>query len=166
MFVLPTESRKLFKDPFGTLHQDIGTVLPELAGHTVYSVGDVVTHSLQQNGITPAIAVVDGQTMRTPCTKMPHLSGTCIRVKNPPGTITDELVDALTYAVDHTPVTIIVDGEEDLAVIPLVIAAPLASVVLYGQPNEGVVLRVIDDRAKAAACNLLGQFARTDARPT
>ena len=74
-----------------------------------------------------------------------------------------QLVDALTYAVDHTPVTIIVDGEEDLAVIPLVIAAPLASVVLYGQPNEGVVLRVIDDRAKAAARNLLGQFARTDA---
>jgi|SRR5208337_3776966 len=163
MLVLPTESRKLFKDPFGTLHQDMGTVLPELAGHTIYSVGDVVTHSLQQNGITPAVAVIDGQTMRTPCTKMPNLSGTCIRVKNPPGTITDELVEALTYAVGHTPVTIIVDGEEDLAVIPLVIAAPLASVVLYGQPNEGVVLRVIDDRAKAAAHILLGQFARTDA---
>jgi hypothetical protein len=123
----------------------------------------VVTHSLQQNGITPAIAVVDGQTMRSPCTKMPDLSGTCIHVKNPPGTITDELVDALTYAVDHPPITVMVEGEEDLAVIPLVIAAPLASVVLYGQPNEGVVLRVIDARAKAAAHELLGQFARTGA---
>ena len=163
MFVLPDESRQLFKDPFGTLHRDIGTVLPELAGRTVYSVGDVVTHSLQQNGITPAIAVVDGQTMRSPCTKMPEIAGACIRVKNPPGTITDDLIIALTHAVDHTPVTILVEGEEDLAVIPLVIAAPLSSVVIYGQPNEGVVLRVIDESAKAAARRLLSQFTRAGA---
>ncbi len=81
-------------------------------------------------------------------------------MKNPPGTITDELVEALTYAVDNPPVTIMVDGEEDLAVIPLVIAAPLASVVLYGQPHEGVVLRMIDDDAKIAAKDLLGQFTK------
>ena len=91
---------------------------------------------------------------------MPELSGECIRVKNPPGTITDDLVKALTYAVDHPPVTIMVDGEEDLAVIPLVIAAPPSSVVLYGQPREGIVLRTIDDGAKAAAKELLMQFAR------
>jgi len=160
MLVLPRESRKLFKDPFGTLHRDMNTVLPELAGHIVYTVGDVVTHNLQKNGITPAIAVVDGQTMRSPCSRMPELSGECIRVKNPPGTITDDLVKALTYAVDHPPVTIMVDGEEDLAVIPLVIAAPPSSVVLYGQPHEGIVLRTIDDGAKAAAKELLMQFAR------
>jgi hypothetical protein len=65
--------------------------------------------------------------------------------------------------VDHTPVTILVDGEEDLAVIPLVIAAPLSSVVIYGQPNEGIVLRVIDEYAKTAARRLLSQFTRTGA---
>ena len=163
MFVLPEESRQLFKDPFGTLHRDIQSVLPALAGRIVYSVGDVVTHTLQQKGFTPAIAVVDGQTMRSPCTRMPELSGSCIRVKNPPGTITDELINALSYAVDHTPVTILVEGEEDLAVIPLVIAAPPESVVLYGQPGEGVVLRVIDEQAKTTARSLLGQFTRTSA---
>ena len=162
MFILPKESRKLFKDPFGTLHRTIDTVLPEISGHTVYSVGDVVTHSLQKKGITPAIAVVDGQTMRTPCVKMPDISGKCIHVKNAPGTITDELVNALTFAVENSPVTIMVDGEEDLAVIPLVIVAPLSSVVLYGQPHEGIVLRTIDDAAKAAAKELLGQFIIID----
>jgi hypothetical protein len=163
MLVLPKESRKLFKEPFGILHRDISTVLPELAGRMVYSVGDVVTHNLQKNGITPAIAVVDGQTMRSPCSRMPELSGECIYVENLPGTITDDLVKALTYAVDHTPVTIIVNGEEDLAVIPLVIAAPGESVVLYGQPHKGIVLRTIDARAKAAAKDLLGQFVRVGA---
>ena len=163
MLVLPKESRKLFKEPFGILHRDISTVLPELTGRMVYSVGDVVTHNLQKNGITPAIAVVDGQTMRSPCSRMPELFGECIRVENPPGTITDDLVKALTYAVDHTPVTIIVNGEEDLAVIPLVIAAPGESVVLYGQPHKGIVLRTIDARSKAAAKDLLGQFVRVGA---
>jgi uncharacterized protein (UPF0218 family) len=163
MLVLPKESRKLFKEPFGVLHRDMGTVLPELVGCTVYSVGDVVTHNLQKNGITPAIAVVDGQTMRSPCSRMPELSGECIRVENPPGTITDDLVKAISYAVDHPPVTIMVNGEEDLAVIPLVIAAPDGSVVLYGQPHKGVVLRTIDAGAKTAANELLRQFVRAGA---
>jgi uncharacterized protein (UPF0218 family) len=163
MLMLPKESRRLFKDPFGILHRDFSTVLPELAGHAVYSVGDVVTHNLQKNGITPSIAVVDGQTMRSPCSRMPELSGECIHVENPAGTITDDLVKALTYAIDHTPVTIMVNGEEDLAVIPLVIAAPEGGVVLYGQPHKGVVLRTIDAEAKAAAKELLRQFVRVGA---
>ncbi|MGB8309766.1 MAG: GTP-dependent dephospho-CoA kinase family protein [Methanoregula sp.] len=158
MFTLPKESRKLFKEPFGILHRNIDTILPEISGLAVYSVGDVVTHTLQKKGITPSVAVVDGQTMRSPCVRMPEISGKCIHVKNPPGTITDELVNALTFAVENPPVTIMVEGEEDLAVIPLVIVAPLSSVVLYGQPHEGIVIRKIDETAKTAAKELLGQF--------
>ncbi|HNX16716.1 MAG TPA: GTP-dependent dephospho-CoA kinase family protein [Methanoregula sp.] len=164
MLVLPKESRKLLKNPFGTLHPDISAVLPELAGRMVYSVGDVVTHNLKKNGVTPAIAVVDGQTMRLPCSRMPEFTGECIHVENPAGTITEGLENALIHAIDHTPITIIVNGEEDLAVIPLVIAAPEGSVVLYGQPNEGVVLRTIDASAKAAAKELLTHFVRVSAQ--
>jgi GTP-dependent dephospho-CoA kinase len=160
MFVLPDESRKLFKNPFGTLFPEIDDVLPHLTGRTVYSVGDVVTHNLHKNGIVPSIAVIDGQTMRSPCDRLPEMNGTCIRVKNPPGTITDELVRALDDALAHPPATILVDGEEDLAVIPLVIAAPDSSVLLYGQPHEGVVLRTVDASAKTAARRLLAQFTR------
>jgi GTP-dependent dephospho-CoA kinase len=158
MLVLPEESRRLFKDPFGTLYPGIDAVLPHLAGRTVYSVGDVVTYNLQKNGIVPAIAVIDGQTMRSPCDRLPEVKGTCIRVKNPPGTITDELVRALADALSRAPATILVEGEEDLAVIPLVIAAPESSVVIYGQPHEGVVLRTIDTAAKETARTFLEQF--------
>ena len=35
---------------------------------------------------------------------------------------------------------IVVDGEEDLATLPAILYAPLGSVVIYGQPNEGSVL--------------------------
>jgi GTP-dependent dephospho-CoA kinase len=158
MFTLPEEHRRFFKEPFGTLHRDIKDILPLLSGERVYAVGDVVTHNLRKNGIVPAVAIVDGFTMRTPCKRMPDLTGNCIRVKNPPGTITDDLILALDHAVTHPPVTIVVDGEEDLAVIPMVIAAPLGSIVLYGQPNEGVVLRTITPDAQDTARNYFNRF--------
>ena len=161
MLVLPKESRKLFKDPFGILHRDFSTVLPELAGRAVYSVGDVVTHNLQKNGIIPDVAVVDGYTMRSPCSRMPNVTGACISVKNPAGTLTNELIAALDQAVAHPPTTIVVDGEEDLAVIPMVIAAPIGAVVPYGQPQEGVVFRTVTPEAKETAQHFLKHFIHT-----
>ncbi|PKL69441.1 MAG: DUF359 domain-containing protein [Methanomicrobiales archaeon HGW-Methanomicrobiales-1] len=163
MLTLPEEHRKLFKEPFGELHQNIKEIIPLISNATVYAVGDVVTHNLQRNGITPAIAVIDGQTMRSPCSRMPSLQGECINVKNPAGTITDELIQALTYAVNHPPVTINVDGEEDLAVIPLILAAPLGAIVLYGQPHKGVVMRTVNREAQETAQQFLDHFIRSDA---
>jgi uncharacterized protein (UPF0218 family) len=93
---------------------------------------------------------------------MPVVQGECIRVRNPAGTLTDELISALDHAIGHPPVTVIVDGEEDLAVIPLVIAAPEGAVVLYGQPHRGIVLRVVNHEAKKTARHFLTHFIRTD----
>jgi uncharacterized protein (UPF0218 family) len=93
---------------------------------------------------------------------MPAFHGESIRVKNPAGTITGDLIRALEHAIRHPPVTVIVDGEEDLAVIPLVIAAPNGSVVLYGQPNQGVVLRIVNPQARETARHFLKHFIHTD----
>ena len=162
MLILPKEHRKLFQEPFGELHQNIDEILPLITDRIVYAVGDVVTHNLQKRGIIPAIAVIDGYTMRLPCARMPVYGGECIRVKNPAGTLTDDLIHALDHAVMHPPVTVLVDGEEDLAVIPLVMAAPVGAIVLYGQPHQGVVLRTVSPEAKETARNLLNHFIRSD----
>jgi len=158
MLILPEEHRKLFKEPFGELFSSISDLLPRLTGKVVYAVGDVVTHNLHARGITPAIAVIDGYSMRARCDRLPAVKGECIRVKNPAGTLTEDLIDALEYAVIHPPATIVVEGEEDLAVIPLVIAAPEGSIVLYGQPGKGVVFRTIDAGAKEIARTFLTRF--------
>ncbi len=50
-----------------------------------------------------------------------------------------------------------VDGEEDLAVLPCVLTAPPESVVLYGQPGEGVVLCEVD-RFKDIAKEFMDKF--------
>ncbi|WML67136.1 MAG: GTP-dependent dephospho-CoA kinase [Methanoregula sp. SKADARSKE-2] len=162
MLILPEEHRKLFQEPFGELHRTIEDIIPRFGKNPLYAVGDVVTHNLHKNHILPEVAVVDGFTMRSPCSRIPAVRGECIRIKNPAGTITGELESALEYAVTHPPVTIFVDGEEDLAVIPLVIAAPMGAIVLYGQPDEGVVFRIIDPEAKATARRFLDHFIRSD----
>ena len=162
MLTLPEEHRKLFKEPFGDLHPSIEEIIPLIEDKTVYAVGDVVTHNLQRNGINPAIAVVDGYTMRSPCSRIPAVTGECIHIKNPAGTVTDELIRALDYAVTHPPVTIVVDGEEDLAVIPLVLTAPEGAIILYGQPHKGVVLRTVNHDAQETARHLLSYFIQSE----
>lgn len=155
---LPDQHRGQFKDPFGSLHRTMDEVIPLLKGRLVCSVGDVVTTSLLNRGITPDIAIIDGQTMRSPCPKTPLLPAPRYRVPNPPGTITGDLLDAISKAVGSPPALIFVDGEEDLAVIPLVIELPDGAAVLYGQPDEGVVLRIVDDEARTKARRLFSIF--------
>lgn len=162
MLLLPKEQRKFFKVPFGILYPDIVDVIPFLKGKQVYTVGDVVTHRLLQHGIMPNIAIIDGHTMRSPCLRTPVQYDLCIRVKNPPGSLSDELMDGLTEALKHPQAMIYVDGEEDLAVIPLVIASDEGSIILYGQPHEGVVFRVVDRAAKEKARDMLTYFIKTD----
>ena len=160
MLRLPESHRDLFKKPFGTLYQGIAELLPQLKGRAVYSVGDVVTQNLLDAGIIPDIAIIDGHTMRMPCTRSPLLQERRLTAKNPPGTITDELVDAITEVVRDPPGVIFVDGEEDLAVIPLVLVAPPGAAILYGQPGKGVVLRIVDESAKHEAESALAVFVR------
>jgi len=158
MLTLPEKNRHFFKEPFGRLFSDISEVTPHITGRTIYTVGDVVTHNLFKHGFVPTVAIVDGHTMRSPCRKNPPVTGRHIRVKNPAGSLTDELVAGIRDAIQDPPATIDVTGEEDLAVIPLVIEAPPGSVVLYGQPHRGVVLCPVDTRAKEKAVKLLSHF--------
>ncbi|HVP93932.1 MAG TPA: GTP-dependent dephospho-CoA kinase family protein [Methanoregulaceae archaeon] len=158
MLYLPDEKRKYFKAPFGTLYRDISDVLPLIRGSLLYSVGDVVTYRLIEKGIIPDIAVIDGHTMRSPCDRSPLIQARRFHVKNPAGTLSGELLEGLLEAVTHMPALVCVDGEEDLAVIPLVIMAPMGAIVLYGQPGEGVVLRTVDAGAKEKANEMFRYF--------
>ena len=158
MLRLPEHRRHLFQSPFGTLVADITSLSAELEGRRLYTVGDVVTHNVLKMGFLPDVAVVDGYTMRAPCTRTPDAFPMEYRADNPAGTITGMLVRALRDAVASPPALVIVSGEEDLAVIPLVLEAPHGGLILYGQPGKGVVVREIDDDARSEAKRLLGCF--------
>jgi uncharacterized protein (UPF0218 family) len=161
MLLLPEDKRFHFKTPFGVLYSDIHMVLQEIAGKTIYSVGDVVTFHLLQSGVIPAIAVIDGHTMREPFNLSPSGFRRSLTARNPPGTLTSELMNVLRQAVTDPEVLIIVEGEEDLAVVPLMLEAPLGAVILYGQPGEGIVLCEVTPAAKQKAREMLSYFIET-----
>ena len=52
----------------------------------------------------------------------------------------------------------IVDGEEDLLVLPVLEYAPIGSILYYGQPGKGIVEVVVTNTVKKEAKNLLSRF--------
>ena len=159
---LPEAERSSLQRPFGEVFPNIRALLPRIRGRTVYAVGDVVTYNLLRAGVVPRIAIIDGHTMRAPCTRIPDIPLRRITARNPPGTISDDLVRAIREALASPPALIFVEGEEDLAVLPLVLAAPEGAVVLYGQPGEGVVLRKVNWEAKALAAAFVNRFVHEE----
>ncbi|HVF69692.1 MAG TPA: DUF359 domain-containing protein, partial [Xanthomonadales bacterium] len=82
---------------------------------------------------------------------------------NSPGNIERRAVGMIRKALDDFSETkrkqlIIVDGEEDLLVLPVVALSPLDSVVLYGQPDRGVVMIKVTEKKKKEVKYLLSRF--------
>jgi len=156
---LPDEHRGAFQAPYGRLYPSIDAARSVLEGRTVLAVGDVVTAGLVGDGIVPAVAVVDGFTARHVPVPPVELPGArVLRVANPAATITDELETAVRDGLANPPALIVVDGEEDLAVVPLALAAPDGAALVYGQPGKGVVVSTIDPDRRALARTLLDLF--------
>jgi hypothetical protein len=140
--------RSELKEPLGPIYTDAEALLAESEPPLV-AVGDIVTYHLTQAGRTPEVALVDGRTKRSAVED--HIEDAIdgdrfdreVHVANPPGTLAAGLLTALREAIDaadEATTVIVVDGEEDLAALPAVITAPLGASVVYGQPDEGMVL--------------------------
>ena len=159
MLSLPSDLRGAFKEPFGPVYTDAPTLLAD-AGRPVIAVGDIVTYHLLEAGHRPAVAVVDGRTEREAVDAeiRDALSdpANAREVANRPGTLEEPLLRALADAIDAaSPVTIVVDGEEDLATLPAVLVAPIGATVVYGQPGEGMVTVAVTSETKAEMRSLL-----------
>lgn len=111
----------------------------------VVAVGDACAAGLILKGRRPALVIYDGKIMRAPAGKevadaIAGFEGKELKVPNPAGYISDELVGAVKRALEGKAAKIFVDGEEDLAALVVMMFAPDGALVVYGQPNEGVVL--------------------------
>jgi hypothetical protein len=122
----------------------------------IISVGDTVSKNLVKNRLFPCLAIVDNRVMRR--TTWPFLlkQEKTIRIKNPPGTITEEAVSTIREASrKNNRVKIIVEGEEDLLTLIAVLYAPENSFVVYGQPHEGVVAVKVTPTKRAEVAAIL-----------
>ena len=162
MLELPDDLRGAFKDPLGPVFTDPETLLAaDDAGTPLVAVGDVVTAHLRDAGHLPDVAVIDGKTERHAVDDSigRSLPDPDIEVTNPPATLSRALLDALVEALARDgPTTIGVDGEEDLAALPAILATPLGGCVVYGQPGEGMVLVPVTAETRTLARDLLSRM--------
>lgn len=159
---LPEGMRTELKDPLGPVYTDAERLLADASGPVV-AVGDIVTYHLLGAGHTPAVALVDGKTERERVERevLEATEGFDHRLEaaNPPATLTDELIAALREALDRTgTVVVTVTGEEDLAALAAVVAAPDGTAVVYGQPGEGMVLATVNGELRAECRRLVGRM--------
>jgi len=152
--------RSELKEPLGLLLEGepretvarLEKMLSRLRPVLFASVGDVSSRSLMEAGIQPDIVVVDNRVMRGDVEPMSLWDRTAIRTQNHPGTIGSDSWRALGEAVRlKRGVAVIVEGEEDLLVLPLIDLMPLGSLIAYGQPRAGmVVVEVTEERKRWA----------------
>lgn len=158
---LPDSLRDQFKTPLGIL-LPIGEDNKEniqkyiLKNSYIVTVGDQTTEKMINFGLTPSLQIIDGFEKRQK-RDLPKLgNATELKIDNPAAEITLESIGLIKKAFTMTsPVRITVFGEEDLLVLPVCIHAPDNSVVLYGQPNEGLVLVEITTEIRNKAQTLL-----------
>jgi uncharacterized protein (UPF0218 family) len=72
-----------------------------------------------------------------------------IVVKNPAGSITAETQAVLKNAITfNKKLAVVVEGEEDLLVLPLMTMVPTGSLIVYGQPSEGMVVVTLTEERR------------------
>ncbi|MEM2081078.1 MAG: DUF359 domain-containing protein [Candidatus Bathyarchaeia archaeon] len=157
------ELRTKLKEPFGTLirgsFNETSSKLREILDMerppVLVAVGDAVSRNLHEHGMAPQLLITDNKSMRKKI-KPRIFAAKLLHVKNPPGTITEEAIAAVRSALESGESTqIIVDGEEDLLTLIAVLYAPNGSLVVYGQPREGVVAVKVTAEKKAEAAEIL-----------
>lgn len=163
--VLPEHLRKRLGEPFGPVvsTQELPAALA--GAKRIFAVGDVVSLNLKRAGIVPHVFVCDLRTQRGGPSKeyeaeLGTWGKTSFRVRNPPGTVTDEAWHAVEQAAlaKEGPVRILVEGEEDLVGLACFAEAKRGDVVVYGLPGKGAVVARVDAKVKAFIAQVLAEM--------
>jgi len=167
---LPDDLRDQLKTPLGNLISDNDpnkeNIIKKITAESIIiTVGDRTTENMLQLGLKPQIQIIDGLEKRNQrIVPADDTINTNLSCRNPPGEITEESMQVIQKAFlvisdnrfhQEPPVRITVNGEEDLLVLPVCMYAPENSVVMYGQPNEGLVIVTITPEIRAKVQKIL-----------
>ncbi len=149
--------RGKLKSPLGLLirgtpddtMKKLGELLKREKPSKIISVGDIVSESMAKHGISPQVMIVDNKVMREAIAPIFLEADQILHLKNPPGTITEQAWSIIQEALRRVQRTkVVVDGEEDLLTLVAVLCAPENSLVVYGQPHEGIVVVKVTEQTK------------------
>lgn len=152
------------KNPLGTLYPNFEEAIDNIKdAKFLISVGDATLKNLVKYKLYPNIGIIDNLIQREDHDYDFIHTEYILKAINPPGTITEDLWETIEKAIklsdDRNNQLIVVDGEEDLAVLPCILIAPEEATILYGQPNEGLVFLNVSD-VKDKAQNFIDSFIK------
>lgn len=167
---LPLSLREQLQKPYGELLPMNPTkedILQRSNSATIVSVGDITTQVCNSLHINQKISVIDSRVQRLK--KFYNISEigftdncTIIKAQNAPGSLEPSLFNGIQEAFDllqtSQQVVINVEGEEDLAVMPIILSAPLGFAVLYGQPDQGMMRVQITEVTKKKVYDIVSSF--------
>jgi uncharacterized protein (UPF0218 family) len=158
---LPDSLRDQLKIPLGILlpigQDNKENIKKHLSDNSyIITVGDRTTEKMIDFDLIPSLQIIDGLEKRQK-REFPKLGNASeLTIDNPPAEITLQSIEIIKKAFTmNSPVRLTVNGEEDLLVLPVCIHAPENSVVLYGQPNQGLVCVQITTEIRNKAQTLL-----------
>ena len=143
------------KKPLGKLYPNFEDAIDGIKSSSfLISVGDATFNNLTKYELYPNIGIIDNLIQRKNHAHEKIYAEHILKVNNPAGCITDDLWETIDEALELSDngkcYVIEVEGEEDLAVLPCILMSHPDTTILYGQPNEGlVVLRAGDLKDKA-----------------
>ncbi len=167
ILTLPISLRETLRLPFGTVLQTLKNNKEFKDATCVITIGDIVTKTAIESIGQPAISIIDFKTQRNVIQNDSILNGlkkSALEISNRPGSINTEIVllfqNALrVYFENRSNTVIVVEGEEDLLALPIMLLAPLGSIVLYGLQGKGAVKIVITEEKKREVQVLLEKFS-------
>jgi len=149
------------KIPLGILLPESQTDKTNIQKHLsensyVITVGDRTTEKMIEFGLIPSLQIIDSKEKREKREPPKLANATELTVDNPAAEITPQSIDIIKQGFTmQPPVRISVNGEEDLLVIPVCVYAPENAIVLYGQPNEGLVIVKVNPEIRNKTQKLL-----------
>ena len=158
---LPDSLRDQLKIPLGILlpiDQDNKTNIQKYLSDDCYiiTVGDRTTEKMIDFDLIPSLQIIDGLEKRIKRDILKLGSAFELKIDNPAAEITLESIEIIKKAFSlNPPIRLTVNGEEDLLVLPACVHAPENSVILYVQPNKGLVLVQITPEIRNKAQALL-----------
>ena len=143
------------KKPLGKLYPNFEDAIDRIkSSKFLISVGDATFSNLIEHKLYPNLAIIDNLVQRKNYNHNVIHTENILKTNNPAGYITDNLWETIGEALrlcgNGECYVIEVVGEEDLAVLPCILMASEDTTILYGQPNEGLVILNVSDTIEKA----------------
>ncbi|MEM0363461.1 MAG: DUF359 domain-containing protein [Sulfolobaceae archaeon] len=150
--------RKELARPYGILFVNNKLFLNFLSNKfnsRIITIGDYVTNFLESNRIFPFLEIVDGKTKRSVSLLLSRKMKE-YKAINEQGRIRFSVIDIIkTVFRLNDSSRILIDGEEDLLVMPVVLYSADGDLIIYGQPNAGAVMIINNDLIRWRVKNIL-----------